>query len=206
MATLSTEPPGLLADRSLYRLSLDLYHRMGEIGLLAPDDRVVLLDGLLVKKMTKRPHHSTASRRGMKCLEAVIPRGWHVRIEQPISLTGGPEGADSEPEPDLAIVRGGDEMYIERHPAPAEIALLVEIADSSLAHDRAGLARYAWAGIPCVWIVNLMARTIEVYSGPSGPAINPTYAQRSDHGLGEALTIVINGTHQGRAAVRDFLA
>jgi len=132
--------------------------------------------------------------------------GWHVRKEEPVSLTGGPKGADSEPEPDLAVVRGSNDAYSARHPGPAEVALIVEVADSSLAQDRAGLRRYAWAGIPCVWIINLIDRTIEVYSAPSGPSPSPTYAQRSDHGPGEALTLLIDGNAHGPVAAGDLLA
>ena len=205
MATASSTPAIRQVENTLYRIPLDLYHQMGESGLLTPRDRVVLLDGLLVKKMTKGPRHSTANRRGMKALEAVIPAAWHVRIEQPISLVGGPDGADSEPEPDLVVVRGGDDRYLDRHPGPRDVALIVEIADSSLRRDRVGLARYAWAGIPRVWIVNLIDRCVEDYSGASGPSESPGYSERIDHVTGGTLTITLDGSVHGPIAAGDFL-
>ena len=88
MATVTTEPHSPPLDLPLYRLALDLYHRMRESGLLTPRDRVVLLDGLLVRKRPNGPRHSTAGRRALRCLERVSPQGWHVRVEQPISRLG----------------------------------------------------------------------------------------------------------------------
>src|SRR3954466_10338304 len=90
----------------LDRISLDVYRSMGDLGLLLPDDRVELLDGLLVKKMTRGPRHVTATNRLVKHLDTHLPAGWSARKEDPIELPGGPAGADSAPEPDVAVVRG----------------------------------------------------------------------------------------------------
>ncbi|MBX6314993.1 MAG: Uma2 family endonuclease, partial [Isosphaeraceae bacterium] len=103
----------------MYRIPLRLYQRMGMLGLLTPSDRVVMLDGLLVKKMTKGPRPSIATEKSRRALEAVLPAGWHVRQEQPIILAGGPAG-DSAPEPDLAVIAGDLEDYRDAHPAPED--------------------------------------------------------------------------------------
>lgn len=204
MATVASPPPPTLPG-NLFRMSLDLYHRIGELGLLTPADRVVLLDGLLVKKMTKGPRHATASQKSLKTLEAILPEGWHVRKEDPITLAGGPTGASSEPEPDVAVVRGAIGDYTTRHPGPAETELIVEVADSSLAEDRLALRRYAWAGIPCVWIVNLVDEIVEVYRQPSGACDAPGYADHTEYGPDDSITLMIAGNACGVIAVRDLL-
>ncbi|MDR3635756.1 MAG: Uma2 family endonuclease [Isosphaeraceae bacterium] len=204
MATVTSPPPVALPG-PLYRLSLDLYHRMAALGLLTPADRVVLLDGLLVKKMTKGPRLATSAQKSVKTLEAILPAGWHVRKEDPVTLRDGPTGASSEPEPDVAVVRGALGNYTACHPGPAETELIIEVADSSLAVDRLALRRYAWASIPCVWIVNLVDEVVEVYSRPSGPCDDPGYADRTVFGPGDSIAVTIDGTTCGRVAVTDLL-
>jgi Uma2 family endonuclease len=194
-ASVTIEPEtGIEAD-DLYRISLDVYREMGEQGLLLPDDRVELLDGLLVKKMTKRPRHTTVTHRIFRRLDSALPAGWYARMEQPIELPGGPAG-DSAPEPDIAVVEGDLEDYATRHPGPAEVALVVEVARDSkaLRRDRQGLKRYAWARIPTVWIVNLTNDTVEVYTEPSRKRRGPAYGKCEFKKPGEIATIVLGDT------------
>ncbi len=159
----------LVKDDHFYRMTLDQYDRAVDGSILGPDDPVVLLDGLLVSKMGRNPPHVVVVQLTSRALERLIPNGWNVRSEAPLVLPSGPTGRDSEPEPDLAVVRGDIRDYAARHPRPADMALVVEVAESSLREDRAKLARYAWAGIPTAWIVNLNDRTFEVYANPTGP-------------------------------------
>jgi hypothetical protein len=194
-----------LADR-LHRLSLDDYHRMAEHGILTEHHPVVLLDGLLVKKMTRHPPHVTSANRVFMALNALGLEGWHARKEDPISLPGGPDGRDSEPEPDVVLARGSIADYAARHPGPGDIALVVEVADSSLAEDRAGLARYAWANIPAAWIVNLNERVVEVYTDPTGPTAQPGYRWREVVKPGGEVPVVLGGQPVARVAVADLLA
>jgi Uma2 family endonuclease len=194
-ASVTNEPETGIELDDLYRISLDLYREMGDQGLLLPDDRVELLDGLLVKKMTKRPRHTTVTHRIFRRLDRALPAGWYARMEQPIELPGGPVG-DSAPEPDIAVVAGDLEDYATRHPGPAEVALLVEVARDAqaLKRDRAGLKRYAWARIPAVWIVNLTNNTVEAYTEPSAKRRNPSYAKCEIKKPGEIATIVLGET------------
>lgn len=195
----------LLTEQPLYRLSIDTYNRMGELGLIDPADRVELLDGLLVRKMTKGPRHVTATHRAFKLFLARLPEGWHPRVEAPVELPHGPDG-DSSPEPDLVVVRGDDGLYLDRHPGPGDVVLVLQVADSSLRSDRKGLRRYGWAGVPVVWIVNLRNGTVEVYTGPTGPAEDPGYAHKVTKGPDDTLELEIDGATFGGLNVADFLA
>lgn len=180
----------------LHRISLDVYRGMGDLGLLFPSDRVELLDGLLVKKMNKGPRHVTVTHRIFTLLLRSLPPGWFPRKEDPIELPAGPEG-DSVPEPDVAVVSGVPEDYNGRHPNPDEIGLVIEVSSSPgmLARDRKGLSRYAWAGVPSVWIVNLTDERVEVYSGPSGRGPNPHYERTAVQDVGTSLAIAL-GEHR----------
>ena len=175
----------------LFRIPLDLYNRMGDLGLLTTHDRIELLDGLLVKKMTKGPLHSFAATAAMDLLRDRVAGGYYCRSELPIELRLGP-GGDSAPEPDLAVVRGTKTNYRTRHPVAADVLLVVEVADSSLREDRKGLRRYACAGIPTVWIVNLRGGNVEVYTRPSGPTDDPGYASKTTRTIGETLELALD--------------
>jgi Uma2 family endonuclease len=193
-ANVTVEPSTDIEPDELHRLSLDVYREMGEQGLLLPNDRVELLDGLLVKKMTKGPQHSTAAHRLFVRFLSSLPAGWFPRMEQPIELPGGPAG-DSAPEPDVAVVEGVFEDYATRHPGPAEVALLVEVASDSqaLRRDRQGLKRYAWARIPAVWIVNLTNHTLEIYTEPSGKRRGAAYGRCEIKKSGDIVALAIGG-------------
>jgi Uma2 family endonuclease len=197
-ATVAVEPESGIELDDLYRISLDVYCSMGELGFLLPDDRVELLDGLLVKKMTKGPRHTTVTYRILKRYDSDLPAGWYARIEQPIELPAGPAG-DSAPEPDIAVAVGTFEDYGTRHPGPAEVALVVEVARDAkaLKRDRKGLARYAWAGLPTAWIVNLTNDTVEVYTTPSGKGASPGYGRCDVKKPGEIAEVALGGTVVG---------
>lgn len=192
--------------RRLHRFTIAQYEKMGKAGVLSRADKVVLLDGLVVRKMTEGPRHATTKHRVQKALEAVLPAGWHVRVESPVVLPR-PEHRPSEPEPDVVVVRGKLGDYEHRHPDPQDVALVVEVADSSLEEDREALARYAAHKIPCVWIVNLRNDTVEVYTGPSGPehAIVPGYNKREVRVCeGAAILAVLLPEAAGAVYVADL--
>jgi hypothetical protein len=94
----------------------------------------------------------------------VLAAGWYVRIEKPIRIPD----RDSEPEPDVSVARGKTADYRRRHPGPAEVGLVVEVADSSVEDDRAMAITYGGGGIPVYWLVNVRDGQIEVYTEPSG--------------------------------------
>ena len=196
----STDP----IDR-LYRIPLEVYHGIVDSGLLGPSDKVVLLDGVLVKKMGRNNPHIMATKLTMRALGLVLPVGWHLGKEDPIALPAGPAGRASEPEPDVTVVRGGIRDYLTRKPSPADTALVVEVADSSLRKDRVGLARYSWTNIPVTWIINVNERTVEVYSRPTGPVAPAHYQEAIVFGEADEVPVVIDGLEVGKVAVKDLL-
>ena len=125
---------------------------------------------------------------------------WRVRVQLPITLSA------SEPEPDGVIVRGNRRAYDQRHPLAAEVALVVEVADSSLRLDREVKGPiYARAGIPIYWIVNLPEALVEVYTLPSGPGDDPKYAERQDYTAGDSIPLILDGQLVASLSVADIL-
>ncbi len=140
-------------------VSVERYHRMIELGLLA-DRPVELIDGVIVEKMSKSPLHVYLVDWLWKRLHAhASGAGWWVRKEDPLTL------ARSEPEPDLSVVSGSREEH--RHAQPGTARFIIEVAIHSLAVDRAKTKEYARAGVPEVWIVQPEERTTEVHRHPA---------------------------------------
>jgi Uma2 family endonuclease len=198
----STIAPGLhpvlappsLASPAVYRISVDEYERMA--GIL-DDDRVELIDGYLVKKMGKNPPHSWVTRELLDRLAQMLPPGWMWRQEQPVRIPDY-----DEPEPDIAVVRGTNDDFKRRTPEPADVALLVEVSDSTYDRDRGEKwTAYAKGGIPVYWIINLAKGRVEVYTDPS-PA---GYQSRADFQPGGQLPVTIGGQLLGAIDVADIL-
>lgn len=185
---------------SLFRISVKQYHEMTRHGILVPEDRLELLEGLLVRKMSKNPPHRVVKILLAQALQALIPPMWFIDLEDPVTTP------DSEPEPDVTVLRGAPRDYVSAHPLPADVALAVEVSDSSLARDRGPKKRiFARAGIAVYWIVNLLERQIEVYTRPGGPEANPDYEQRQDYSAAAAVPVVIDGKEVGCINVMDVL-
>jgi Uma2 family endonuclease len=173
---------------------------MVSYGVLKDDNQVEFLEGILVKKMTKNRAHSLATRRLRILLEGIVPPAFYVDSQEPTSTS------DSEPEPDVMVIRGRPEDYQLLQPEAAQVPLIAEVADSSLQHDRTWKKRvYARAGIPVYWIVNLVQRQIEVFTQPGGETENPDYAQNQVFALSQDLPVVLDGKETGRIAVKDVL-
>lgn len=190
-----------LKETDLVRLSVKQYHDLARAGILAEDDQVELLEGLLIRKVTKNRAHSLSTRKARGLLERVIPAGAYVDSQEPITTL------ESEPEPDGIVVKGRPEDYPDRHPSPSEVFIVIEVADASLQRDRAWKLRiYARAAIAVYWIINLVERQVEVYSGPTGPADKPGYTVKAAFKPGDEVPVVLAGHEVGRVAVVDLLA
>ena len=142
--------------------SAEDYYRMAEVGILAPDARVELLDGQVIDMLPIGPFHANSVRRLVNFFARLGQGRWLLDMQNPVRLN-----SLSEPQPDFALLRPSDEEYAHRHPTPADVLLLVEVAESSIRYDRGRkLAAYARAGIQEYWIVNLVDRVVEVYRQP----------------------------------------
>src|SRR5260370_38690399 len=170
-------------DASIARFSVARYQKMIETGILTPDDKVELLENYVVLKMPRNPLHEGT----IDLLNAVTPiriasLGCMLRIQQTVVLS------DSQPEPDLAVLRGTPRTFLMRHPLATDVGLLIEVADSSLLRDQRDKTRiYARSGILCYWTVNLVDRRIEVYSQPSGPTAVPADSSLHIYPSGSAI-------------------
>lgn len=150
--------------KTLAKWSVDDYHRMVEAGILS-DRYVELLAGEIVEMSPETPLHYATAKRGAKYLEDLLQGKADVRFNGPITLT------DSEPEPDIAIVRLPESAYLQRHPQPEDIFWIVEVAHSSLKKDlEIKAAIYAAAGIPEYWVLSLSTRQINVFRHPQAEA------------------------------------
>jgi hypothetical protein len=163
----------------IWPLTVEQYQRMIRTGIIEEDDPVELIEGYLIAKdrgrgpgMGAGPEHAAGvgriTRRFMRALQAP----WVVRCQDPIDLGKvNVPGGGSQPEPDLAVAQGPEDRYDHRHPTPADLLLVVEVADSSLLNDRRGKAQsYASAGISPYWILNVVDRQLEIYTDPDTQA------------------------------------
>jgi Uma2 family endonuclease len=185
----------------LYRFTVEQFHDLTRLGIIGPDDRVELLEGLPVLKMTKNPRHWIATGLVQDALRALALPGYFVHVQDPVDTP------DSVPEPDVALVRGARRQYLGRNPLPHECPLFIEVADTSLAHDRGWKKEiYAKAGIAVYWILNLVDRQLEVHSQPSGPqAENPDFRDRQVFLAADEVPVVLEGREMGKILVADML-
>jgi Uma2 family endonuclease len=182
------EPPSALPPPYPVRqFSVAEYHRLGEAGVLAEDEPVELLEGWIVPKMMRNPPHDATIELVEAALRPRLPEGWRVRVQSAVTTL------DSEPEPDLVVVRGEVRDYLDHHPGPGDVALVVEVAESSLDRDRQKLRVYARAGIPVVWIVNLVEFRVEVYDEPDASAAQPRYKRQKSYTADGSVPLVVQG-------------
>lgn len=190
----------LIPSEPIWRFTVEQYHQMIHLGILDEDDPVELLAGWIVPKMPKNPPHRAATKLTRNILEVITPNGWYVDTQEPITLE------DSEPEPDLVIVRGDTRDYLDRHPGVQDLALVVEISEATLERDRTSKKYlYARAGIPVYWILNLREEKLEVYTEPVTVGETITYQKRQDYGPLDKVYVIIEGSIVGRLTVQGLL-
>jgi len=155
------------------------YHRMGEAGILAEDDRVELIEGEIVEMTPIGSRHAACVDRLNRLFSRHAGEGVIVRVQSPIRL-----GEHSEPQPDLALLHSRPDFYAGAHPGPQDVLLVVEVAETPAAYDRAvKVPLYARSGVPEVWLVDLAGARVEVYRRPAPQGYQEVQAVRR----GEAL-------------------
>jgi Uma2 family endonuclease len=166
-----------------HRLTVRDYHRLGEAGILGEDDRVELLEGQLVDMSPIGPRHAHAVDALTELLVIAATGRAVVRVQNPIVLDDA-----SEPQPDFSLLRKSLHGYLDEHPRPPDVHLVIEVADSSLGFDLgAKLELYARAGIREFWVVDVTSTRVLVHRGPR------------DGGYASVTTVGMSGTLQVEA-------
>ena len=169
---------GTAQQRRLF--TADEYYRLADVGILRRDDRVELLDGDIVEMTPIGIRHAACVDRLLALVQPRVTGRAILRVQNPIRLS-----PHSEPQPDLSILKARGDFYASAHPAPGDVLLVIEVADSSLEFDRAvKVPLYARSGIPEVWLVDLEESRVETFAQPA-----PDGYQRSHVAVrGECVT------------------
>jgi len=158
--------------RRVEPVTIERYHRMIEMGFFT-EKPVELIDGVIVEKMSKSALHLYVVDLLFELLQShCAGAGFWVRKEDPITI------GNSEPEPDLSVVRGSRVQY--RHAKPTTAQFVIEVAIHALALDRAKARDFAQAGVPEVWIVQPEERIIEVHRNPSAGTYTEVFEVPAD--------------------------
>ena len=161
--------------------NVDEYHRMAEAGILSEHDRVELIEGEIVEMSPIGVRHNACIDRLNALLNRYATPDAIVRVQGSVRLSDL-----SEPQPDIALLRFREDFYGGGQPGPADILLIIEVADTSLPYDRGvKLPLYAGAGISEFWLVDLPGQAIEVYTRPSGGEYRASRVARR----GESLAV-----------------
>ncbi len=148
---------------TLRKWTVKEYHKLGEMGFFHPEERVELLSGNIIKMSAKGTLHAAATRRTASVLRDLLGNQAAVYTQDPIALDD-----NSEPEPDIAVVRIDPFDYATHHPTPSEVYLIIEVADSSLTFDREIKAKaYGRSGIADYWVLNVGYRQLHVFREPA---------------------------------------
>jgi Uma2 family endonuclease len=176
------------------------YEGLIDLEFFQPDERLELIDGIMIVREPQDAPHATGVRLVLRALRAVFGAGWTVDSQLPVALDDY-----SEPEPDAAVVAGDPRDYRDTH--PTRPVLIVEVAESRLAFDRRRKASlYARAGIADYWVVNLVDRVLEVYREPvAAPAVPYGFRYRSVTRLGPTATVTPLAAPSGAISVADLL-
>ncbi len=158
------------ADYTIAPLTVEQYHAMAAAGILEEGAPIELLEGYLVEKMTKHPPHTVATKLMQAALSQIAPAHCHVGVQEPITLS------DSEPEPDVVVVRGAVRNFIQRHPgADRSRSGSGDCRRLSAARPQFQTPHLCQGSHRKYWIVNLIDNCIETYSDPTGAGQQATY-------------------------------
>ena len=162
--TTAASAPTTISAPARRRFTVAEYYAMADAGILSENDRVELLDGDVIVMPPIGDWHAASVKLFNNTMVPALRGRAMIAVQDPVRLDD-----DSEPQPDVMLLQWRDDFYRNGHPGPADVLLLIEVADSSVEFDRTvKLAAYARAGIPEVWIVARAERRIEAYAEPAG--------------------------------------
>ncbi len=172
--TAATAPPQPAPPvRETRKFTVAEYYRMAEVGILRPDERVELIEGEIILMPPIGPRHAGDVIRSIRLFSRLDDDRFVIQIQNPLHLAD-----QSEPEPDVMLLRPRADDYTASHPTPADVLLVIEVADSSLDYDREVKAQiYGRAGVPETLVLNLPEDCIEGFDqpGPEGYAHHTIY-------------------------------
>jgi Uma2 family endonuclease len=187
-----------------YDLTIDVFSRLVESGLIPQDRRVYLFNGRLYEKMAKTKAHGSIGAAVTRAVDRRLPDGWSLWPESTIVL--GPTNA---PLPDFAVVRSGDLLgraTPDRYPGPGDVGLLIEVAVTSLHDDlTTALEQYARASIPVYWVIDVLGRRILVHTEARVVDGRGQYAHVETYRPGQSLPLVLDGQEVARIPFDELL-
>ena len=155
-------------------LSVADFHKVGDAGVFAPDERVELIEGELVAMPPIGPAHASLVDDVAGALFEAIGKRAVIRVQGPVRLSDR-----SEPQPDIALLRSREDRYRTAHPEPGDTLLAIEVADSTLIHDRDVKGPlYAKHGVPETWLIDVQGERLIVYRQPSERGYAREFVQR----------------------------
>jgi Uma2 family endonuclease len=194
---MATQTRSVDLNRAPYSLTVRQVERMIEAGIIPERDDVELVGGTLYKMVKQEPHNFTVGRVA-DLLRRLLPEGFYIREEKSVR-----HGKRSLPEPDVVIAPGRSDVFRSRPPETRSLPLIVEVCHHSQKADyRDKLRRYAAAGVPIYWVVDLHRRSVAVFTQPENDG---NYAERIDYAESEDVPVILNGVELGRISVADVL-
>lgn len=179
-----------------YRFTVEEYHRMGDVGILPEDSRIELIAGDVVVREPIGSYHAGTVDRLTRLWTSILGERAVVRVQNPVELAED----DSEVQPDVTLLRSRADFYTRGHPVAADVLLLIEVADKSLARDRrVKIPLYARAAIREVWLVDLTGDRVEVHRDPTAGGYSHVRA------LGRGESVVPQAFPDLTIAVADLL-
>ncbi|NBC49429.1 MAG: Uma2 family endonuclease [Gammaproteobacteria bacterium] len=159
------------------------FFRMGEAGVLDPEARIELIDGVMIDMPPIAPPHAGRTKRLTFLLIEAIGRRAIVSTQDPILL-----GDLSAPQPDIAVLKPRDDFYSAEHPRAEDVLLVVEIADSSVRYDRERkLPLYARFAIPELWLIDIPTQAIWVYRAPEDGVYQTRFQLGAPHRISPSM-------------------
>ncbi len=153
----------MLVQQLKRRFTISEYHQMAEVGILTPSDRVELINGEILEMSPIGKRHAACVNRLNQLFSQTLGDRILMSVQNPILLNNL-----SEPQPDIALLQPRTDFYASGHPQPADIFLIVEVADSSINYDQeVKIPLYSASGITEVWLIDLNQNTLQVYQQPT---------------------------------------